>query len=837
MKVASVSGGILRIMNYDHKHIEEKWLARSREQSHESEVLSQKSKDKLYLLFAFAYPSGTGLHVGHVESKTALDILARFNRMQGKEVFFPVGWDAFGLPAENYAIKTGVKPAETTKKAIETFKRQIKRIGISYDWDNEIATSHPGYYKWTQWIFSQLYEKGLAYKGLGKVNWCSSCATVLANEQVVNGKCERCGTEVIQKDLEQWYFKITDYKDELISGLDQVDWPQATKQQQINWIGKKKGVKVDFRIDFSLQSTSSDPASGVRLRASFEQSIDSVITCFTTRIDTIYGVTFLVVSPEVAKEWTNSGWDAPKEVLYYLAAAFHKTEEERRIGEKDKTGVDTGLKATNPVNGEEVSIWVADYVLMDVGTGSVMGVPAHDERDFAFAKKFGIPIRQVISHESEVISQKGKLINSGEFDGLTSQQAMKQIPEKFAKVMEETTTYKLRDWLISRQRYWGAPIPVVYDPEGKPHLVKQEHLPWLLPTDVDFKPTGESPLKSSKEFVERTEKLYGKGWRPEYDTMDTFVDSSWYYLRYVDARNDQEFASKANLDKWLPVDFYMIGPEHIVLHLLYSRFFTKFLRDQGYLNFDEPFIKMRHQGMILGPDGRKMSKSKGNVVDPDEVIEKYGADTLRVYEMFMGPIEADKPWNTASVQGAHRFLKRIYSLISEGEEAETPKELAIKLHQTLKKVSEDIPALKFNTAIASMMELINTWEGKPMSRDDKFTVVKMLAPFTPFMADELCLLYDDKKSVHQLDWPIYNEKLINQTEILFVVQVNGKVRFDVSVSADEVETWVDQKQGLMDLVASQPQVAKWIEGKTIIKVVYVPPKGSNQGLLNYVVAK
>jgi leucyl-tRNA synthetase len=760
---------------YNHADVEEKWLEAWRKAelfqgtSNQKPETRNQIENKMYLLFAFAYPSGAGLHVGHVESKTALDILARYYRMQGKEVFFPVGWDAFGLPAENYAVKTGVHPAETTKTAIEAFEKQVERIGISYDWETEIATSHPEYYKWTQWLFLQLHKRGLAYKAPGKVNWCPSCQTVLANEQVVQkipetsdqkpetatvtGVCERCETPVIQRDLDQWYFKITQYADELVSGLDQVDWPVATKQQQLHWIGKKRGVKITFEV----RSTK------------YEEIIPNNITTFTTRIDTVFGVTFVVISPELAQAWIDKGWDAPQAVREYVTKAFYKTEEERRIGEKEKTGVDTGLTVVNPVNKEEVPVWVADYVLNEYGTGAVMGVPAHDERDAAFARKYQFPIRKVIDihqethslvikksvtdgfvenvkkhnwylmdylgwgwgvvipkgqedeyirivqqhlvegswyvHTDGLISKVifkqhffdsadnaakeyarmigipeeqidwddvnhfqftwsfyGELFNSGKYSGISSEDAMERIPEDYPEVMENTTTYKLRDWLISRQRYWGAPIPIVYDPQGKAHPVKEEHLPWRLPTDVEFKPTGESPLTHSKEFKERVERLYGPGWRPEYDTMDTFVDSSWYYLRYTDARNTEAFADKERLQKWMPVDFYMIGPEHIVLHLLYSRFFTKFLRDQGHLSFDEPFVKMRHQGMILGPDHKKMSKSKGNVITPDEIIETYGADTLRMYEMFMGPIDADKPWDPRAVAGVHRLLKRVWKL-------------------------------------------------------------------------------------------------------------------------------------------------------------------------------
>ncbi|HEX7018245.1 MAG TPA: leucine--tRNA ligase [Patescibacteria group bacterium] len=843
---------------YDHTKIEKKWQQAWEEAKLflQTEKQGETVKDKMYLLFAFAYPSGSGLHVGHVESKTALDILARYYRMQGKDVFFPVGWDAFGLPAENYAIKTGVPPVETTKNAINTFRRQLKQIGISYDWANEIATCHPGYYKWTQWIFAELYKKGFAYQAEGKVNWCPQDQTVLANEQVVNGTCERCGAEVVQKDLKQWYFKITEYKDELISGLDQVDWPVATKQQQLNWIGKAKGLNIDFKLSEKTEIT---------------------LTVWTKFWETVFGTTFVVIAPEKFLEMklgelVDSQHQAA--VNDYLDKAFKKTEEERKIGEKDKTGVDTGLKVINPVNGQAVPLYIADYVLMNVGTGTVMGVPAHDERDFAFAKKFGLPIQQVIvpsglSFESLVSTQRdpadfrsqflaqvkegmtvwpweGKIVNSGQFDNMESRgdgkQAMAEwmIEQGYA---QWNVTYKLRDWLISRQRYWGAPIPVIYDPEGQPHLV--EELPWELPTDVDFKPTGESPLTSSVEFQQRTEAYAakhfqrlmiekgwdqnGKGWRPEYDTMDTFVDSSWYFLRYVDARNEREFASKEQMQKWLPVDFYMIGPEHIVLHLLYSRFFTKFLRDQGYLNFDEPFMKMRHQGMILGPDGRKMSKSKGNVINPDEVIEKFGADTLRVYEMFMGPIEADKLWDVSAVAGVYRFLRRVHALVSAGV---MPVGVQRKLHQTIRKVTQDIPELKFNTAIAAMMEFVNEWEAAlktssadKLGHEELTSFIKLLAPFAPFLADELYHQVADSSkssasSVHLSEWPQWNEELAQEEAVMIPIQINGKVRTQIEVKTDSV----GDKNAILAEAKSTQIVQKWIEGKEIVKEIYVPGK-------------
>ncbi len=828
---------------YDHQKKEVQWQKVWEENqlfqhSELQEEVSPENKD--YLLFAFAYPSGSGLHVGHVESKTALDILARYYRMNGKKVFFPVGWDAFGLPAENYAIKTGVPPAVTTKNAIDTFRTQIKRLGISYDWANEIATNHPEYYKWTQWIFLQLFKKGLAYRGVGMVNWCPQDQTVLANEQVVNGTCERCGTEVVQKDLEQWYFRITDYKEELLSGLDTVDWPEPTKQQQKHWIGKKEGIDITYQVDGTKEK----------------------VVCFTTRPDTNFGATFIVVAPEhelaqkVAKGElvaAEDGKTIQQNVVKYLEAAKKKTELDRQSEGRKKTGVFTGFYAINNLNGKKLPVWISDFVLGGFGTGAVVGVPAHDLRDFQFAQTFDLPIVRVVvskdgdtsavEKESQVQEDEGTMINSEFLDGLDIHAATKKIMDYLEEKGwgKRVVTYKLRDWLISRQRYWGAPIPVVYDPEGNAHPVKEEHLPWVLPTDVDFKPTGESPLRSSKEFFARTEKLYGKGWTPECDTMDTFVDSSWYFLRYVDSRNKEEFASKEQLEKWLPVDMYLIGPEHIVLHLLYSRFFTKFLRDEGYLKFDEPFMKMRHQGMILGPDGKKMSKSKGNVITPDEIIEKYGSDTLRIYEMFMGPLEADKPWDTGSVIGVYRFLQRIYQLATADKYTEQKEVTALqrRMHQTLKKVGEDIPALKFNTAISSLMIFINEWESTVkngqylLSPEDIQNFLKMLAPLAPFIVEEIyhsTILSDkpDKKdSIHLTKWPKYDSDLIQENEVKIVVQVNGKVRGEFLLKSE----LITQEKEVIKQAKQVETVQKWIENKKYIKEIYVPGK-----LVNLVVA-
>jgi leucyl-tRNA synthetase len=759
-----------------------------------------KDNNKEYLLFAFAYPSGSGLHVGHVESMTALDIYARFLRMQGKDVYFPVGWDAFGLPAENYAIETGIHPAKTTKDAINTFRRQIKALNISYDWQNEIATSHPEYYKWTQWIFLQLYAKKLAYQGDGMVNWCPSCQTVLANEQVVEGACERCEALVEQKNLKQWYFKITQYQDELLDDLEKVDWPEPTKQQQRNWIGKSDGIQITFEVVGSNET----------------------IDCFTTW-PTNWGASFLVLSPEHPLVKKVTKLEKKSEVENYLEEVKSKSEAER-LRTRDKTGVFTGSYVKNHVTGEEIPIWISDFVLMHVGTGAVQGCPGHDMRDFQFAKKFGIKIPRVvvgkdgdespIERPEQVIEKGslGKMVNSDLVNGMEYAEGIAKTMDYFEEKNwgKRVTTYKLRDWLISRQRYWGAPIPIVYDPEGNPHPVKEEHLPWLLPTDVDFKPTGESPLTTSKEFIERTEMLYGKGWRPEFDTMDTFVDSSWYYLRYTDARNTEVFASKDKLAEWLPIDLYLIGPEHIVLHLLYSRFFTKFLRDEGHIDVDEPFAKMRHQGMILGPDGKKMSKSKGNVINPDKIVDKYGADTLRLYEMFMGPLETDKPWDDGAVAGISRFLKRVKKLASVSEDRFSNPDLVRKLHQTIKKVGGDIPALKFNTAIAMMMEFVNLWEKKEnLSQEDTKMFISILAPFAPDLAKEL----GQSKS-----WPKFSPDLIVEESVIIPVQVNGKIRGELEVGKDDIE----DKKLILIKAKELKSVIKWIKDKNIKKEIYVP---------------
>ncbi len=792
---------------YDHKAIEAKWQRVWEEQS-AFKAPENPGKEKLYVLDMFPYPSGDGLHVGHVESYTATDVYSRYQRMRGREVLHPMGWDAFGLPAENYAIKTGVHPQKTTDQAVDNFRRQIKSLGLSYDWSREVGTHTPEYYKWTQWFFLFLYKNGLAEKRLAKVNWCPKDQTVLANEQTVSesgekGVCVRCGTKVIQKDLEQWFFKITDFADALVDDLDQIDWPESTKINQRNWIGRSEGALIRFEI----------------------RNPKSEIEVFTTRPDTLFGATYLVLAPEHAlvkpllERCRNQD-----EILAYLGAAANKTELERTMDEKEKTGVELkGVKAINPANNAEIPIFIADYVLGGYGTGAIMAVPAHDERDYAFAVKFDIPIVQVVepvtmqtegsSLQQGVYTGPGILINSGEFTGSQSEDARRRITESVGGRMVKQ--FRLRDWLISRQRYWGAPIPIVYDPQGRAHPVPEEHLPWVLTTDVEFKPTGTSPLGQSKELLERTERIFGKGWRPEVDTMDTFVCSSWYFFRFTDPHNDIEFASKEAIQKWLPVDLYMGGAEHTVLHLLYARFFTKALQRFGYIGFAEPFLKLRHQGVVLAEDGSKMSKSKGNVINPDDYVEQYGADALRMYEMFMGPLEAMKPWSTKNIAGVSRFLERVWKLAQKPlTEEPASTELESMLHKTAKKVGEDIEALKFNTAISQLMICLNTMEEAPALRVGQWKAfVRLLAPFAPHLAEELWQQFGQEGLISLAEWPQYDESKIVAATVVVAVQVNGKTRASVVLSPSATE---DEA-----LAAAREAAQKWLTGPEK-KAIYIP---------------
>ena len=826
---------------YNPRDIEQKWQAKWAENKAFKTPENLREGKKKYILDMFPYPSGAGLHVGHVESYTATDIYSRYLRMKGFDVLHPQGFDAFGLPAENYAVQTGVHPAETTKKAIETFKRQIDSMGFSYDWEREVISSDPEYYKWTQWLFLELYKNGLAYKKKAKVNWCPECQTVLANEQAEGGKCDRCGSEVVQKDLEQWFFKITDFIEDngkttgLLSGLQKVDWPESTKLLQKNWIGKSEGVEFKMPIVIASQAKQSQNENEIATSLSTPRN-DNYIEVFTTRIDTVFGVTYAVVAPEhqileKLKEQIKN-WE---EVEKYIEEAKNKTDLER-MEAKEKTGVELqGVKVVNPFNGEAVPLFVADYVLGHYGTGAVMAVPAHDERDFEFAKKNKLEIRKVIDDKNDIsisetaFVEDGFLVNSEKYDGLSSQEAREKMTAWLEQdgIGEQKINYRLRDWLVSRQRYWGAPIPIVYCEKCGEVPVPEKDLPVELPNDVDFKPTGESPLKYSKKFQEVKCPVCGEKARRESDTMDTFVCSSWYYLRYSDPKNDQEFASKENLKKWLPVDLYVGGAEHSVLHLLYSRFFTKVLHKLGYLEFDEPFLKLRHQGTILSPDGTKMSKSKGNVVNPDEVVEKFGADALRMYEMFMGPLEDAKPWNTKGAIGIYRFLEKVYNLNEKLKAKNEKSQLKVQnlVHKTIKKVSEDIEALKFNTAISQLMILLNEMEKqKELQVADYELLITLLAPFAPHLTEELWEKLGHKESIFKEPWPQFDEKLTQDDEIDLVVQINGKLR-------DTIKTQVDISEDDAIKIAKKSQkVAKLLEGQKIKKVIFVPGK-----LINFVI--
>lgn len=799
---------------YFPKEFEHKWVAEWQKQGIYQMPKIKKGDKKFYSLYSFPYPSGAGLHVGHVEGMVANDIAARFARMQGIPSILPMGWDSFGLPAENYAIKTGIHPKDSTDEVVVTFKDQINKIGISVDWNTEVGAHWPEYYKWTQWIFLQLYKKGLAYQKEAAVNWCPKDNTVLANEQVVDGKCERCDTEVVQKKMKQWFFKITAYAEQLEKDLDNVDWPKSTKDQQRNWIGKSVGAEIIWQIK--------NP----------EQSESLTIRTFTTRFDTIPGPTFLVIAPEHAELAKLVTAEQKDEVEAYVAAAKNKTDLTRQTN-KEKTGVFTGSFAVNPFNQEEVPVYVADYVLASYGTGAVMGMPGHDERDFEFAKVFNLPVKYSMRPADESVDMDGSKpylgegyqINSGEFDGLWWEEAREKIIEKLVSegTAERVTNYRLRDWLVSRQRYWGAPIPVVYDPEGNPHPVDESDLPVLLPYDVDFKPTGESPLKYSEEFHKSAEEKYGKGWRREVDTMDTFVDSSWYFFRHLSAGDDTQAFDSETANAWLPTDLYMIGAEHIVLHLLYSRFFTKVFHDAGLIEFNEPFYRMRHMGTILGPDNRKMSKRWGNVINPTDVINDFGADTLRVYEMFMGPLDQVKPWNPQNVQGSYRFLQRIWKLYTEGGVAKagaaSDGDVARALQKTIVKVTADIPELKFNTAIAAMMALLNEWEGKQLSVEHAKQFLQILAPFAPFIADELWHeVLGQTESVHTTPWPTVDTALLQDDTVTIPVQVNGKMRGTVQVSVSD-----KSQETVMQEAKKHDKIAPYLN-QEIVKVIYVPGK-------------
>jgi len=941
---------------YNHQEIEKKWQERW-EKEGQNQAKFPDSRAKKYILDMFPYPSGFGLHVGHLEGYTATDIVSRYWRFKGFNVLHPIGWDSFGLPTENFAIKQGGKPQEITKDNIANFKRQIKAVGLSYDWSREVTTSAPDYYRWTQWLFLQLYKKGLAYKKEAPVNWCDSCKTVLANEQVVNGLCERCSNPVIQKNLNQWFFKITNYVEELLAKIDDLDWSDALKSTQKNWIGKSEGATIQFKI----------------------KNLKFKIDIFTTRPDTLCGATYLVLAPEHQLiQDSKFKIENYSEVEKYVVEAKHKNNLERTDLNKDKTGVELkGIKAINPATNEEIPIFVADYVVTGYGTGAIMAVPAHDERDFAFAKKFDLPIREVImpvrvdlknppqngkktvarktihalirnpktglvlglkwkeqpwtgfvvggvdegedivaaarrevleetgyknlrlikvlggtvrgeyfaahkdenriayvnailfeleneertvvsadeqakhepvwldlktlnhdnftcaeldlwlarvNNEIDSYSGDGILMNSGKFDGLTSAEAKDKIIEEVGG--RKQTNYKIRDWLVSRQRYWGAPIPIIYCETCGEVAVPEKDLPVLLPDDVDFRPTGESPLARSEDFKKVKCPKCGKPARREVDTMDTFVCSSWYFLRYVDANNDKAPFFKEAVDYFLPIDLYVGGMEHAVGHLLFSRFITKFLRDEGLLKIDEPFLKMRNQGIILASDSRKMSKRWGNVINPDDVIEAWGADSVRLYEMFMGPLEEHKPWQDQGILGVRRFLEKVYRLTSLiKDNTEEPDEKIEKLlQQLINKISIDIETLHFNTAIAAMMEFLNQANEKNLTVEQFNRFLMLLAPFAPHMAEEANEILGNKNSIFKNVWPEFNSALAKEDIAQIAIQINGKFRETISAAIDLSEAEV------IKLALESENVKKYLVNGEYKKAIFVPNR-----LLNFIV--
>ncbi len=793
---------------YDYAQIEKKW----QDIWDEKQTFAAKddySLPKFYGLVEFPYPSGQGLHVGHPRSYTAIDIVCRKKRLEGYNVLYPMGWDAFGLPTENFAIKNHVHPAEVTKKNIANFKRQLKSLGFSFDWSREINTTDPEYYKWTQWIFLQLYKKGLAYKKKMSVNWCTSCKCVLANEEVVNGHCERCGSEVIHKEKSQWMLKITDYAEKLLEGLDEVDFIDRVKTQQRNWIGRSYGTQVKFSTN-----------------------IGDTFEVFTTRADTLFGVTYMVMSPEhpLINKWADKITNMD-EVTAYRQEAAKKSDFERTELAKDKTGVKiSGVTAINPVNGKEVPIFIADYVLISYGTGAIMAVPAHDTRDWEFAKKFGLPIIEVVAGGEDVQAAPytecatGKLVNSGFLDGMSVEDAKKAIQEWLTErnLGERKTNYKLRDWVFSRQRYWGEPIPIVHCDKCGYVPVPESELPLVLPNVDSYEPTdnGESPLAKMTDWVNTTCPHCGGPAHRETDTMPQWAGSSWYFLRYCDPHNDKALASPEALKYWTPVDWYNGGMEHTTLHLLYSRFWHKFLYDIGVVPTPEPYAKRTSHGMILGENGEKMSKSRGNVVNPDEIVRDYGADTMRVYEMFIGDFEKAAPWSQSSIKGSKRFLDKVWALsdkLTEGDSYRT--ELESAFHRTIKKVTEDIEGLKMNTAIAALMSLLNDIQGFGGINEAEFkTYLILLNPFAPHMTEELWQQAGFEGMLNEAEWPKYDEAKCADSTVEIAVQVNGKIKARINVAAD-----ISAPDAIAAAKADGAVTAA-IEGKSIIKELYVPKK-------------
>jgi leucyl-tRNA synthetase len=792
---------------FDHTAIEKKWQSAWKESGIYTVGDRDKSKEKEYVLVEWPYPSGN-LHIGHWFAFAVVDIYVRARRMEGKQVLFPMGFDAFGLPAENAAIKRGLDPKAWTESNIDFMRNQLGSMGNAFSWDKTTSSTDPDYYRWTQWMFTEFLKNDIAYRGKGKVNWCPGCNTVLANEQVLtNGTCERSGDVVEQREMTQWMLRITDFADALIDELDELDWPEHIKEAQRNWIGRSEGARITFPL-----------------------STGDSVDVFTTRADTLFGATALILAPEhpllntLKSHITNM-----TEVVAHQDATRIKKDDERTAEGKEKTGVRLeGVTATNPASKEDIPVFIADYVISTYGTGALMSVPAHDERDFAFAKKYEIPIYQVIdglnsSHSLEYqftgvfdlpYSGHGVLINSAEFNGMPSEEAKAKITEFVNGKFENT--YRLRDWSIGRQRYWGVPIPVVYDPEGNAHPIPKEHLPWHLPTDVDHTPTGEPPLSKSNELRERVTRIFGEGWTPDYETMDTFVDSSWYFLRYLDNKNDSELSSKKAQEEWMPIDIYFGGAEHTTMHLLYSRFWQKALHKLGLVTVDEPYKKRINRGLVLGPDGNKMSKSKGNVIDPDEQVKNMGADTVKMYLAFMGPYgeTTNYPWDLGGIAGIRRFLERVYGLrehIHENESKETTK----LLHKTIKKVRSDIELYKFNTAISSLMVFVNHVEKHGLLQSEYETFLTLLAPFAPHLTEELWHEGGHTTSIHLEPLPVADESLVKDDVIVVGVQINGKMRGTISIPPDAKE------EEALRVAQDDPTLGGKLRGSPK-KIIYVP---------------
>lgn len=792
---------------YNHKAVEQKW--RKNWEADPVNVNDGK-KPKYYCLDMFPYPSGNGLHVGHWRGYVISDVWSRYKMLQGYYLIHPMGWDAFGLPAENYAIKMGVHPAKSTAENVSNIKRQINEIAAIYDWDMEVNTTDPNFYKWTQWIFVKMFKAGLAYEKEFPINWCPSCKTGLANEEVVNGACERCGTPVTKKNLRQWMLKITAYADRLLSDLDKLDWPEKVKKMQSDWIGKSHGAEVDFKVE----------------------GTDKAITVYTTRPDTLYGATFMVLAPEHAMAKELAVDETRAEVEDYIFKASMKSSVDR-LQDKEKTGVFTGSYAINPINGAKVPIWLSDYVLADYGTGAIMCVPAHDDRDFEFATKFGIPIVQVIAKDgkeienmTEAYTEPGIMINSGEFNGMSSLDAKRDLPSRLEArgIGKVTTNYKLRDWVFSRQRYWGEPIPIIHCDHCGAVPVPEDQLPLTLPEVESYQPTGtgESPLAAIDEWVNTTCPVCGAPAKRETNTMPQWAGSSWYFLRYVDSHNNEELVSKEKADKLLPVDMYIGGVEHAVLHLLYSRFYTKFLNDIGVVDFDEPFTKLFNQGMITGKNGIKMSKSKGNVVSPDDLVSDYGCDSLRMYELFVGPPELDAEWDDRGIDGVYRFINRFWNLVMDNKDKKVAasKEMIKIRHRMVHDITQRLESFNLNTVISGFMEYNNKMidlakkEGG-IDQETLETAVILLSPFAPHLSEELWEQLGNSDSIFKNQWPEHDEDAMKDDEIEVPVQINGKTKAVISVPAE-----ISKEDAI---AAGKEAIADKLTG-TILKEIYVPKK-------------